>query len=45
MIDYPIKIIDISPFKFCKHIENLLILMDKEKATDMLRKVYSQKEA
>jgi len=31
--------------RFCKHIGKLLLSMDKERATNMLRKIYSQKEA
>jgi hypothetical protein len=31
--------------RFCKHIGKLLLAMDKEKATKILRKLYSQKEA
>ena len=35
-----------SPSKrFCKHIGKLLLSMDKERATNMLRKIHSQKEA
>jgi len=30
--------------RFCKHIGKLLLSMDKERATGMLRKIYSQKE-
>jgi uncharacterized protein YecE (DUF72 family) len=31
--------------RFCKHVGKLLLSMDKERATNMLRKIYSQKEA
>jgi uncharacterized protein YecE (DUF72 family) len=31
--------------RFCKHIGKLLLSMDNERATIMLRKIYSQKEA
>jgi hypothetical protein len=30
--------------RFCKHLGKLLLSMDKEKATKMLRRIYSQKE-
>jgi uncharacterized protein YecE (DUF72 family) len=30
--------------KFCKHIAKLLLSMNREKATEMLRKMYTQKE-
>jgi hypothetical protein len=30
---------------FCKHIGKLFLSLDKEKATEMLRKIYSQKDA
>jgi len=35
----------LSSKRFCKHIGKLLLSMDKERATNMLRKIYSQKEA
>jgi uncharacterized protein YecE (DUF72 family) len=31
--------------RFCKHIGKLLLSMDRERATNMLRKIHSQKEA
>ena len=31
--------------RFCKHIGKLLLSIDKERATSMLRRIYSQKEA
>jgi len=34
----------LSSKRFCKHIGKLLLSMDKEKATDMLRKICSQKD-
>jgi hypothetical protein len=30
---------------FCKHIGKLFLSLDKEKATDMVREIYSQREA
>jgi hypothetical protein len=35
---------DLQTKRFCKHIGKLLMSMDREKATKMLKRIYSEKE-